>query len=68
MNGSIGSPSTVTWQNSGTSPGSPSGPRQDPELSRQHQPSRSSTPDNSVFRRSSIQEIGGFVPDEQRFS
>ena len=66
-NGSNGAPSRGTWQNIGTNPRSPSGPRRDLLPSRQYQPSRSSTPDNLVFRRSNSQEPGGFVPYEQRF-
>ena len=66
-NGSTGALSRGTWQNIGSRPRSPSGPRRDPQSSRQYQPSRSSTPDNSVFRQSNSQEAGGFVPYEQRF-
>ena len=66
-NGSTGGPSRGSWQNIGNNPRSPSGPRRDPQLNRQYQPSRSSTPDNSVFRRSNSQESNGFVPYEQRF-
>ena len=66
-NGSTGSPSRGTWQNIGSNSRSPSGPRREPQLSRQYQPSRSSTPDNPVFRRYNSQESGGFVPYEQRF-
>ena len=66
-NGSTGSPSRGTWQNIGSNPRSPAGPRQDPQPSRQYQLSRSSTPDNWVFRQSNSQESGGFVPYEQRF-
>ena len=66
-NGPTGAPSRGTWQNIGTNPRSPSGPRRDPQQNRQYQPSRSRTPDNSVFRRSNSQESGGFVPYEQRF-
>ena len=66
-NGSTGAPSRGTWQNIGSNPCSPSGPRGDPQSSRRYQPSRSSTPDISVFRRSNSQETGGFVPYEQRF-
>ena len=66
-NGPTGTPSRGTWQNIGTNPRSPSGPRRDSQSNRQYQPSRSSTPDNSVFRRSNSQESGGFVPYEQRF-
>ena len=62
-----GAPSRGTWQNIGTHPRSPSGPRRDPSQSRQCQPSRSSTPDNSVFRRSNSQVSSGFVTYEQRF-
>ena len=64
--GNTGAPSGGTWPNIGTNPRSPSGPRQDPPQNRQYQPSRSSTPDNSVFRQSNSQESGGFVPYEQR--
>ena len=67
-NGSTGAPSRGTWQNIGSNPQSPSGPRRDPQQSRQYQPSRSNTPVNSVFRRSNSHESGGFVPYEQRFS
>ena len=66
-NGNTGAPSRGNWQNTGSNPRSPSGPRRDPQRNRQYQPSRSSTPDNSVFRRSNSQESGGFVPYEQRF-
>ena len=66
-NDNTGAPSRGTWQNIGSNPRSPSGPRRDPQQNRQYQPSRSSTPDNSVFRRSNSQEFGGFVPYEQRF-
>ena len=66
-NGSSGAPSRGTWQNIGASPRSLSGSRRDPQPSRQYQPSRSSTPDNSVFRRSNSQKSSGFVPNEQRF-
>ena len=66
-NGSTGAPSRGTWQNIGSNSRSPSGQRRDPQPSRQYEPSRSSTPDNSVFRRSSSQESGGFVPYEQPF-
>ena len=62
-----GAPSRGTWQNIGTNPRSPSGPRRDPPQSRQYQPSLSSTPDNSVFRRSNSQDSSRFVPFEQRF-
>ena len=65
--GNNGAPSRGTWQNIGTNPRSPSGPRRDPPQNRQYQPSRSSTPDNSVFRRSNSQESGEFVPYEQHF-
>ena len=64
--GSTGALSRETWQNIGSDPRSPSGPRRDPQQNRQYQPSRSSTPDNSVFRQSNSQESGGFVPYEQR--
>ena len=57
-----GAPSRGNWQNIGTNPRSPSGLRRDPPQNRQYQPSRSSTPDNLVFRRSNSQESGGFVP------
>ena len=66
-NGSTGAPSRGNWQNIGSNPRSPSGPRRDPPPSGQYQSSRSSTPDNSVFRRSNSQESGGFAPYEQRF-
>ena len=66
-NGSTGAPSRGTSQNIGSNPPSPSAPRQDPQPSRQYQPSPSSTPHNSVFRRSNSHESGGFVPYEQRF-
>ena len=66
-NGSTGAPSRGTWQNIGSNSGSLSGPRRDPQPSRLYQFSRSSTPDNSVFRRSNSQESGSFVPYEQRF-
>ena len=66
-NSSTGAPSRGTWQNIGSNPGSPCGPRRDPQRSRQYQPSRSSTPDKSVFRRSNSQESSGFVTFEQRF-
>ena len=66
-NGSTGAPPRGTWQNFGNNPRSPPGPRRDPQQNRQYQPSRSSTPDNSVFQRSNSQESGGFVPYEQRF-
>ena len=66
-NGSTGAPLRGNWQNIGSYPRSPFGPRRDPQQSRQYHPSRSSTPDNSVFRRSNSQESGGFVPYEQRF-
>ena len=64
-NGPTGTPSKRFWQNIGTNPRSPSGPRRDPQPSRKYHSSRSSTPDNSVFRRSKSQESGGFVPHEQ---
>ena len=64
---STGAPWRGTWQNIGSHPRSPSGPRRDPQPNRQYQPSLSSTPDNSVFRQSNSQESGGFVPYEQRF-
>ena len=66
-NGSIGAPSRGTWQNIGSNPRSPSGPRLDPQPSRQYQLSRSSTRNNSVFRESNSQESGSFVRYEQRF-
>ena len=66
-NGSTGALSSGTWQNIGSNPRSPSGPRRDPQQNRQYQISRSSAPKNSVFRRSNSQESGGFVPYEQRF-
>ena len=66
-NGSTGAPSRRAWQKIGSNPRSPSGPRRDPQPRRQYQSSRSSTPDNSVFRRSNSQESGGSVPYEQRF-
>ena len=66
-NGSPGFPSRGTWQNNGTKPRSPSGPRRDPQQNRQYEPSRSGTPDSSVFRRSNSHQSGGFVPYEQRF-
>ena len=66
-NGSTGAPSRGNWQNIGSNPRSPSGRRRDPQQNRQYQPSLSSTPDNSVLRRSNSQESGGFVPCEQRF-
>ena len=66
-NGSTGAPSRGNWQNIGSNPRSPSGPRRNPQQNRQYQPSRSSTPDNSVFRRSNSQESSCFVPYEQRF-
>ena len=66
-NGTTEAPSRGAWQNIGSNPRSPSGPRRDLQQNRQYQPSRSSTPDNSVFRRSNSQESGGFVPYEQRF-
>ena len=66
-NGSTGAPSRGDWQNIGNNPRSPSGPRRDPQQNRQYQPSRSSTPDYSVFRQSNSQESGSFVPYEQRF-
>ena len=66
-NGSTGAPSRGNWQNIGTNPRSPSGPRQDPQPSRQYQPSCSSTPDTLVFLRSNSDESGGFVPYEQHF-
>ena len=66
--GFTGAPSGGIWQNIGSNPRSPSGPTRDPQPSRQYQTSRSSTPDNSVFRRSSSQESGGLVPYKQRFS
>ena len=65
-NGSTGALSRGNWLNIGSNPRS-SGPRPIPQQNRQYQPSRSSTPDNSVFRRSNSQESGGFVPYEQRF-
>ena len=65
--GSTGAPSRGTWQNIGTNRRSPSGPRPDPQPNRQYQPSRSSKPDNSVFRQSNSQESGDVVPYEQRF-
>ena len=65
--GFTGAPSRGNWKNIGSNPRSPSGPRRDPQQNRQYQPSRSSTPDNSVFRRSNSQESGSFVPYEQRF-
>ena len=52
---------------SGTNQRSLSGPRRDPQPSRQYQPLWSSTPNISVFQRSISQESGGFVPNEQRF-
>ena len=66
-NGSTGASSRGTWQNIGSNPRSPSSPRQDPQQSRQYQPSRSSTPDKSVIWQFNSQESGGFVPYEQRF-
>ena len=66
-NGSTGAPSRGTWQNMGSNPRSPSGPRQDSQLNRQYQPSRSSALDIAVIRRSNSQESGGFVPYEQCF-
>ena len=66
-NGSTGAPSRGNWQNIGNNPRYPSRPRRNPQQNRQYQPSRSSTPDNSVFRQSNSQESGGFVPYEQRF-
>ena len=66
-NGSTRAPSRGNWQNIGSNPRSPSGPRRDPQQNRQYKPSRSSTHDNSVFQRSNSQESGGFVPYEQRF-
>ena len=65
--GNTGAPSRGSWQNIGSNPRSPSGLRRDPQQNRQYQPSRSSTPDNSVIRRSNSQESGGFVPYEHRF-
>ena len=67
-NGATGASSRGTWQNIASNLRSRSGPRRDPQPNRQYQPSRSSTHDNSVFRRSNIQESGGFVLYEQRFS
>ena len=55
-NGNTGAPSRGTWQNIGTNPRFPSGPRRDPQQNLQYQPLRSSTPDISVFRRSNSQE------------
>ena len=66
-NGFTGALSRKNWQNIGSNPRSPSGPRRDPQPSRQYPLSRSSTLDNSVFRRSNSGESGGFVPYEQRF-
>ena len=66
-NGSTEAPSRGTWLIIGNNPRSPFGPRRDLQQSRQYQPSLSSTPDNSVFRRTNSQESGGFVPYEQRF-
>ena len=66
-NGSTGTPLRGTWENNGGNPRSLSFPRQDPQPIRRYQPSRSSTPENLVFRRSTSQESGGFVPFEQRF-
>ena len=64
---STGAPSRGIWQNIGSNPRSPFGPRGYPQPSRQYQTSRSSTPDNSVFRQSNSQESGGFVPYKRRF-
>ena len=65
-NGFTGTPTRGTGQNIGTFPRSPSGPRQDPQQIRQYKPSRYSTPDNSLFRRSNSEESSGFAPYEQR--
>ena len=67
-NDNTGATSRGTWQNIGSNPHSLSGPRNDLQPNRQNQPSRSSTPDNLVFRRSKSQESGSFAPYEQRFS
>ena len=66
-NRSNGTPLRGTWQNIGTNPRSLSGPRGDPQPSRQCQPSRSRAPYISVFRQSNSQKSGSFVPYEQRF-
>ena len=66
-NGPTGTPMRETWQNMGTNPRSRSGLRQDPQPSQQHQPARSSTPNNSVFRRCNSQESSRFVPCEKQF-
>ena len=66
-NGSTGTTSRRNWQNTGNNPRSPPVQRQDPQPSRQYQPSRFFTPEISVFRRSSSQESGGLVPYEQQF-
>ena len=66
-NGSTGASLRGNWQNIGGNPRYPSGPRRDAQQNRPYQPSRSSTPDISVFRGSNSQESGGFVPYEQRF-
>ena len=66
-NGSNGTPSRGTWHYIRTNARFPSGPRKDPQRSLQYQHSRSSSPDNLVFRRSNSRESGGFVPYEQRF-
>ena len=62
-NGSTGIPMRGTWQRIGTIARSPSAPRQYPQPSRQYQPLRSNTPDNSAFRQSSSQDSGGCVPN-----
>ena len=65
--GSTGVPRRGKWQNIGSNPHSHSGLRRDTQQNRQNPPSRSSTPNNSVFRQSNSQESGGFVHYEQRF-
>ena len=41
--------------------------RRDPQQNQQHQSSRYSTPDNSVFQRSNGQESSGSVPTNRNF-
>ena len=64
-NFSTGSPIRGAWQIIETYPRSPSGQRRDPQQKQQYHSSRYSTPDISVFRRTSDQGPSEFVPYEQ---